>query len=165
MRSHREDMVTSVDGRGDVCTEPVRFVLQDRCLMCVHSPGAPAAVSSCQQCLHKWHPALVLLRTCPSSHMGTAMHCPYPGLRNPSPLYATQRKPSSLDLFQSIEKYWKYWKVLKVFQNIDCFRLTDWRLKTSPFFFPLGTKSSITFLQTSQHCLGLSGMFAQINGF
>lgn len=149
MRSHGEDVAASLGGRGDGSTGHAGFVLQDRCLMCVHSLGTPAAVSSCQWCLHKWHPALVLLRTCASSYMGTAMHCPYPGLKSPSPLYATQRKQSSLDLFQSI----------------DCFRLTYQRLKNPPFFFPLGTKSSITFLQTSQHCLSLSGMSAQINGF
>lgn len=71
-------------------------------------PGTPAAVSSCQRCLHKRHPALVLLRTCVSSHMGTGMHCPYPGPKSPSPPYATQRKQSSFNLFQSI----------------GCFRLT-----------------------------------------
>lgn len=149
MRSHGKDIATSVGGRGDGCIGPAGFVLEDRCLMCVHSLATPAAVSSCQPCPHKWHPALVLLRICISSHMGTAVHCPYPGPQSPLPLYATQIRQSSLDLFQSI----------------FCFRLTYQRLKNPPFFFPLGTKSFIAFLQTSQHCLDLSGKSVQLNGF
>lgn len=146
MRSHGEGMAMSVGGRAESCTEPAGFVLQDRCPMCVHSLGTPAAVTSCQRGLHKWNPALVLLRTWVSNPTGTAMHCPYPGPKAPSPFCATQRKQSSLDLFQ----------------NIDCFRLTYRLLKNHPFFFSLGNK---IFHHFPGNISSLPSLSPQLNGF